>query len=77
MGALTDGLTLRFFRISKKLTFLSGSTALHASGSILRIPVGTKPGTCTVGDLMADSADANKLYQCTTTNTWTKVGTQA
>lgn len=44
--------------------------------AVVRLVPGTKPATCTVGDLCADSADGNKLYQCTATNTWTKVGTQ-
>lgn len=43
---------------------------------VMVIPTGVKPGTCVVGQLMGDSADGNKLYQCTATNTWTKVGTQ-
>jgi hypothetical protein len=56
----------------------SGATVNVNSGGTFRItPVGTKPATCTVGDLCADAGDGNKLYQCTATNTWTKVGTQA
>jgi hypothetical protein len=54
-----------------------GRVVVASSTAIFRVVPGVKPGTCTVGDICADSADGNKLYQCTATNTWTKVGTQA
>lgn len=54
-----------------------GVLTVASSTAIFRVVPGVKPGTCTVGDICADSADGNKLYQCTATNTWTKVGTQA
>lgn len=54
-----------------------GSFIAESPTAIVRLVPGVKPGTCTVGDICADSADGNKLYQCTATNTWTKVGTQA
>lgn len=74
------GLLFKYFRISKKLSLLAGSVTNNAgtanfTGTVV-LPVGTKPATCTVGQIMADSADSNKLYECTATNTWTKVGTQ-
>ncbi len=60
------------FRVDNGGVFIAQSPT-----AIVRLVPGTKPATCTVGDLCADSADGNKLYQCTATNTWTKVGTQA
>ena len=62
--------------IDKGATLTNNGTIQHAAGSANVLLVGTKPATCTVGQIMADSADSNKLYQCTATNTWTKVGTQ-
>jgi hypothetical protein len=84
-SSLTSGRQEKKSRMAKFAELLSGSVLHVRSGAVInanvggaiRITPGTKPVTCTVGDLCADSADGNKLYQCTATNTWTKVGTQA
>ena len=42
--------------------------------SRLKVPnYSTNPATCAVGELIEN---AGKLYICSATNTWTKVGTQ-
>jgi len=84
-SSLTSGRQEKKSRLAKFSELLSGAIIHVRSGGVVNVNAGgvfritpaAKPGTCTVGDLCADSADGNKLYQCTATNTWTKVGTQA
>jgi hypothetical protein len=76
-NSLNSGLQPKVSRGARVMTFISGSRLKFTGTSRIQLPVGVKPATCTVGELWCDSADANKLYQCTTTDTWTKVGTQA
>lgn len=63
---------------ARLMQFIKGTSLVLSPGAKFRTPVeAALPGTCTVGELCTNAADANKLYQCTTANTWTKVGTQA
>lgn len=77
-SSLTSGPIVRFLRAGKLWTVLSGARLKVNSGGKFELSVvASLPATCTVGELCTNGADANKLYQCTATNTWTKVGTQA
>jgi hypothetical protein len=76
-NSLNAGGQEKVSRGAKLMNFISGSRLKFTGTARLQIPVGAKPSTCTVGELWSDSADGNKLYQCTATDTWTKVGTQA
>jgi hypothetical protein len=77
-SSLNAGPQLKVSRLSKLTNMIAGSRIKFFAGSKLQIPVESAlPATCAIGELCANGADANKLYQCTATNTWTKVGTQA
>lgn len=65
-------------RLAQLVNFISGSRFVFKPGSKLQTPLeASLPSTCVVGEICTNGADANKLYQCTATDTWTKVGTQA
>ena len=77
-SSLTDGVAPKKFRVGKLFTVIKGGRLVVATGGKLQTNVeASLPATCVVGEICTNGADANKLYQCTATNTWTKVGTQA
>ena len=77
-SALNAGPQLKVTRLAKLTNLIAGSRVKFFPGSKLQVPLESAlPGTCVIGEICANGADANKLYQCTATNTWTKVGTQA